>query len=305
MKRFKKRARKWLANSGGRLAFSLGKRFIGKKDPIKAEAAGRRLGRLGYRFGKKHRTRALANLEMVFPNLSSQDREALAKRCFEHFGMLAADFLRTDHRTQEEVVESLEIEGWEHAEAALAADRGIIGITGHIGNWERFGAFVASRGMPLHVVQRDANDPGLNQEMTRMREKAGLIVLSRGNAARAMLEAIRNKKLVAVLADQNCSESFVPFFGFPTGTVLGPAVMHKRTGAPLLPSYCVRTGPNRYKIIFHELLTPDLTEEDPLIGLTKAMNQSLERIITEYPEQWLWLHDRWKSARRKGLIPSS
>jgi KDO2-lipid IV(A) lauroyltransferase len=303
----KKRWKRWLKRAGikaGGIAFRMAKGFLGKRDPLKAERVGRKLGRLAYRFAGKHRNRALLNLKLVFPDMREAERTALAIRCFEHFGMLAADFLRAEHRTMGEVEASIvEIEGWEHAQAALGQHKGVIGVTGHFGNWERFGAFVAQRGMPLHVVQRDADDPGLNEEMTRLRKLSGMVVLSRGNAARAMLSALREDKVIAVLADQNCTESFVPFFGLPTGTVLGPAVLHQRTGSPIMPGYCVRIGPNRFKIIIHPELKPKEGIDDPTLALTHAMNESLERVIRDYPEQWLWLHDRWKSARRRGLVP--
>jgi Kdo2-lipid IVA lauroyltransferase/acyltransferase len=90
--------------------------------------------------------------------------------------------------------------------------------------------------------------------------------------------------------------------GHMAGTVLGPAVMSIRTGAPILPNYCVRLGPNKYKIIAHEPMLPDPDAEDQAADLMTRLNASLESMVRQYPEQWLWFHDRWKSARRKGLV---
>jgi len=303
----KKRRKQWTKKVGlklGAVAFRLAKRFVGKRDPLKAERIGAKLGRIGFKYATKHRTRALKNLALCYPELSESERHAMAIRCFEHFGMLAADFLRTEHRTMEEVEKSIvEVEGWEHAEAATELHKGVIGLTGHFGNWERFAVFSNLRGRRVYAVQRDADDPGLNREMTALREKSGIEVLSRGNAIRIMLRALSEDKLVAVLADQNCAESFVPFFGMPTGTVLGPAVLHRRTGAPIVPAFCVRVGPNQFKVIILPALTPKEGVDDPSEAIAASMNDALESVIRRYPEQWLWLHDRWKSARRRGLVP--
>lgn len=303
----KKRRNEWKAKLGykaGALAFRLVQWLIARRDPLKAERLGRKLGRWGFKFAKKHSRRAVLNLKLAFPELSEQERDALALRCFEHFGMLAADTMRVHMRTKEEMEASVvEIEGWEHAEAALAMQKGVIVVTGHFGNWERSGSWVAQRGFPLHVVQRNANDPGLNEQITKIREAGGMVVLSRGSAARGMLEVLKQNKMVAVLADQNCAESFVPFFGYPTGTVLGPAVIHLRTGSPILPAYCAKVGPNQFKIIMHPLVEAEPGAEDPRESIATQLNASLESVIRQYPEQWLWLHDRWKSARRRGLVP--
>lgn len=256
------------------------------------------------RLDKKHRRRAIANLRLAFQHLTESEAEQLAMRCFEHFGMLAADFMRTENRGADEIVASCEAEGLAIAVELFAAQGGAIALTGHIGNWERIGAILAAKGIQMSVVQRDANEQGLNDELVRLREAAGLIVLSRGNAAMNILRALRSQQVVGVLADQNCEESFLPFLGLPTGTVLGPAVLSMRAKAPIIPIYCVRTGPNAYKIITHPPLEAEPGYESHELGLAAAMNASLEKVVREFPEQWLWLHDRWKSARKRGLLSS-
>jgi len=116
-----------------------------------------------------------------------------------------------------------------------------------------------------------------------------------------MLAELRKNKLLGVLPDQNTDECFVPFFGHPTGTVLGPAVLHQRTGAVMLPAYCVRIGIGQYRVIVRPPIDLQNIEENREL-LAAEMNARLEEVIREYPEQYLWMHDRWKSARRAGLL---
>jgi len=93
----------------------------------------------------------------------------------------------------------------------------------------------------------------------------------------------------------------VPFFGKPTGTVLGPAVLHQRTKAPILPAFCLRIGVGKYRIIVCEPIDLECKEEDQEM-LMAQVNAVLESVIRDYPDQWLWMHDRWKSARRRNLL---
>ena len=112
---------------------------------------------------------------------------------------------------------------------------------------------------------------------------------------------LRGGGTVALLPDQNSEECFVPFFGQPCGSVLGPAVLHLRTGATLIPAFCVRTGVGKYHVRVHPSVNPDGKEKDP-VAITATLNRILEDEVRQHPEQWLWMHDRWKSARRKGML---
>ena len=220
---------------------------------------------------------------------------------FAHFGMSMADFIRAGKRSKEEVLSSITPEGFDSIEQLLKEGKGIIIVTGHFGYWERLAQFIALQGHPFSVIVRDVNDPATNQLVLEMRTAAGVSSISRGNAARAVLTRLRKNELVGILPDQNSGDIFVPFFGKPCGTFVGPAVLGERAGAPLVPVYCYRTGPGKY----HAVVKPKLEPEpgyDRIEGLMRAVNQSLEDIVREHPEQYLWMHDRWKSARKEGLL---
>jgi KDO2-lipid IV(A) lauroyltransferase len=134
-----------------------------------------------------------------------------------------------------------------------------------------------------------------------IREAAGVEVMSRGNSARQSLVKLRKNQMIGILADQNSKDCYVPFFNMPCGTVNGPAVLHQRTGAMLLPTFCVWEDYARYRVVVLPPVDPENQEPDTE-KITADLNLALESMIRKHPEQWLWMHDRWKSARQLGLL---
>ena len=292
--------RRTILNSASNFAFSAGQRAFLKKNVAAVERRGERLALLWYRLDRKHRERCLKNLRMAFPEWTDQQVEETAVAVFRHFGRVMADFMRTPIRTKQEVM-ATEVEGIEHLKAAHDLGKGVLIITGHYGNWERFAHWFSCNGYTLYVVARDANQGGVTQKVTALRNKAGAEVLSRGNSARAILSQLKKGDLVGILNDQNNGDCFVPFFGKPCGTALGPAVIHLRTGAPLIPCYFTWLGPGKYKVKFHPPVLAEQFDGDN-IKITTRLNEILEETVREHPDQWLWMHDRWKSARKRGLL---
>lgn len=293
--------RKELEGRLGAFAFSKAQKYLVRKRPQKAEEIGARLGRILFKCSRKHRERAISNLALAFPDMPLAEREQLAKRTFEHFGRVTADFLLIEDRSLDDLKASLEVDGLEHIHEALSHGKGAIMITGHFGNWERMSAYVSALGYKISVIARDTADTGLNQKVNKLRAFSGTNVISRGNATRPILERLKANEMVGILPDQNSDEIFIPFFDHPAGTVLGPGVIHERTGAPVICGWCVWVGPGKYKFWIDpplEVMPGDVKGE----GTMRAIHASLERVIREYPEQWLWFHDRWKNARKRGLL---
>ncbi|HVT13950.1 MAG TPA: lysophospholipid acyltransferase family protein [Fimbriimonadaceae bacterium] len=293
--------KKQLEKRLGYLGFAMAEKAFLRKDPIRAERSGMRLGNLTFKVMKKRRNVALANLRLAFPEKTEEERLAIAQECFRHFGRIFADFLRSSQRTDEEMRQTTRLTDMRYFDEALKEGKGAILITGHFGNWERAAHAIVAAGYKVTVVARDANDGDLNQAVMKIREKQGIQVLSRGSAARGIFTKLKKNEIVAILPDQNSSDIFVPFFGRPCGTVTGPAAIHARTGAPIIPFFCKRVGPNQYDARAYPPLKP-LEGYEPVEGMTRAINNAIEAAIRETPEQWLWFHDRWKSARKAGLL---
>lgn len=294
--------KKRVVSALGTRAFLAIQRWLTKKSPVDAENSGAKLGALAYKVSSKHRMKADRNLRLAFPELSDPQRETLARDVLIHFGRVMAVFVRLGKLSDKEILDMVEFEGFEHLEGVMKAGRGAVITSGHFGNWEILGTVLAIKGIPISVVAREANDPALTKLVTDLRESHGMKIIPRGDAARPILRELKEGHAVGLIPDQNSSEIYVPFFGHPCGTVMGPAIISIRSRAPIIPVYCARIGPTRYKVIVEPPLNPvegySLEE-----GLTRAMNLSLESVIRKYPDQYLWIHDRWKSARREGLVP--
>ena len=284
----------------GLAGLTFGEKWFQVKSVEKAERRGAKMAGLLYRFDKKHRTRTHANIELASPEISLAERQSLAKKMYDHFGYIFADFMRIPLRSQEEFAASMTVEGIEHLEAARAVGKGVILLSAHLGNWERFGQWFKLNNIEISGVARDANDEEITSLVTKIRGDSGIKVLSRGNAARDILTRLKAGEGIVIMPDQNDDEAFIPFFGHIAGTVLGPARIHLKTGSPILPLCILRTGAGTYKIVFREALVANDGEKAE--ELMTRCNYEIEAMVRMAPEQYLWMHDRWKNARRKGLL---
>lgn len=266
---------------------------------------GTRLGRLAYHVARRQRRYAERNLRLAYGDaLTPRERDDRTRRVFENFGKTLIDFLRTPILRPEEMERLVAgVEGWEWAEAARREGRGIIILTAHLGNWEFLGRWLVAQGLPLTVVAREPEDAAFGGFIRDLRENAGgYAVLNKGASARGLLSKLKRGEAVGILPDQNSGDLFVPFFGVPAGTVAGPASLALHTGALLLPSYCLREPDDRYRMLFLPPIPAEPTG-DRDADVTRVMtevNRVLESVVRQYPDQWLWLHNRWKSAFEEG-----
>ncbi len=298
MKLFIRRMTNWLAPK----ALIYFQKKLSKKSPKAAERWGENLANLWWTFGGKRKQTALDNLALAFPKLSLEERTKLAKKVFLHFGRITADFLASSGRPAAELAAEMEVEGRENLDEAFRQGRGVLLLTGHFGSWERVSRWMSGTGYKLSVVARDADQAKVNDAVNKLRQETGTRVIPRGSAARPILERLRDNEAVGILADQNSKEIFLPFFGHPAGTVLGPGVIAERSKCPVLAVTCIRTGVGRYKVVIGSPLTPLESDGPRGSGMMLAYHAWLEENIKENPDQWLWIHDRWRSAKRKGLL---
>lgn len=268
----------------------------------KALVRGATLGRIGWRVATKQRKITLRNLALCFPELSPSEREALAIRCFEHWGRTAMEFLKApsyDEATTLALVTHLD--GFaEHGKTALAAGRGIVAVTGHFGNFEFFGRFTGMSKVPLTAIVRAPSDPLFGGYVKRVRESGGYKTIDSygGLSLRMLLKALKNGEVVGVLPDQNSNDLFVPFFGVPAGTADGAALLAYKTGAPIVPAFCVMRPDFSYEIVVRPPIEVDTSADRPteLLRVTALITQEIEWAARKWPEQYLWLHNRFKAS---------
>jgi len=259
---------------------------------------------VGWRVARKTRAQMLAQLEIAFPDRPATEREAIARGSLRHLAWLAAEVATLD-RYRERLPEYVRFApGAEELLRELGArGRGIVYVTGHIGNWELMAQRVAAD-RPSATIARTGNDPKLTALIGRARAKGKVETLWREDpgTARAMIRCFKQGKLLGFLIDQdtNVQSVFVPFFGRPASTPRGAADLAIRFKVPVVVGWCRRRGeaPGAgHEIDCMELpYDPNTADRDAETGrLTAACTAALETVIRRNPVEWVWMHERWKT----------
>lgn len=259
-----------------------------------AAGAGMRIPRL--------RRVGLENLEKAFPERDAAWCERTLRACFRQLGYMAAELAHFD-RLDEDNIRDIVGFASEESESVFrdrARDRKAIIATGHFGNWELFAQASGLMGAPIHIVHRPLKNPKVDDLLTDVRGLAGTKVVYKHAAARDILRLLRKGELVAVPIDQHApggSGIPVPFFGRPANTTPGPARLAQIAQVPIQIAVLARVGGGaRHQIVSRPPIPPPPRGKDPaaLLEVTAELNRQFESIVREYPEQWLWMHRRWR-----------
>jgi KDO2-lipid IV(A) lauroyltransferase len=266
-----------------------------------AQALGRALGTAAFHLAPGERRKALASLSVAFPELSDEARLELARRCFRHLGTAALEVAvapRLGARLEQLV--DVSGEALTRLQEAHARGKGVVCVTGHLGNWELHAWAVARHGFPLSAVGKENVDPRLTRLTERFRSAGGLRNLWRGQpgVAVAMLRALRKGELLGMLIDQDTDVQnvFVPFFGHPAATPRAAADLVLRTGAAGLVFLNHRGEDGIYRTTTEEVEVPRTGDDErDAVELTARFTACIEAAIRAHPEQWVWMHQRWKT----------
>jgi KDO2-lipid IV(A) lauroyltransferase len=223
----------------------------------------------------------------------------LGRRSFQHLGMSLVEACVLLFRPPSVLLFRVDVAGHEHLEKAAAEGKGILLLTAHLGNWELLAPSHALTTFELSIVVRPLDQPLLDRLVARFRRRSGVEIIAKRRALREMLDALRRGRMVGVLLDQNSSRAegvFAPFFGIPASTSKGLAVISLRTGAPVVPVFIRRVGGGRHRVEIEAPL-PAPADGD-VVGYTAAFNRTIEAAIRRAPEQWLWMHERWRTRPR-------
>jgi KDO2-lipid IV(A) lauroyltransferase len=291
----KPRVRHRLQYAVGRAVLAL----LGVMPFATARRVGRALGHLGHwPFGVRRKV-VERQIAAAFPDSTAGELGDLVRAAYGHFGEVLIETALLPGLGRQRILDLFEgAEGFEAIEAAHAAGRGIILITGHFGNWELAGAYVASRGIPIEVIVRRMNNPLFDGYVTRTREGAGMIVVYDHDAVRRTPRAFKSGHAVAFVADQGVlglASTFVPFFGRPAKTPRGPAVFAMRYRLPTLFVAAVRQPDGRYRCVVTPVDIPDTGHREADVDTVVARYTTiLESWVRRYPDQYFWHHRRWK-----------
>jgi len=266
-----------------------------------AYLAGGALGRAGYRLAARQRKVAFHNLTLALPDLSEDERVRIVKGVFDNLGRLLVEFSHFPKLNPDNIPDLVEYEGLEHYQNALAHGNGVLFLTAHFGAWELSSFAHSVYGYPMKFLTRSIDNTLVENLISRYRTRAGNDLISRTDAARGVLRALGNNEAVGILIDQNTIRSegvFADFFGIPAATTPGLATFALRTDAAVVPGF-IRWDQARRKHILEfqspvELVRTGDLEADT-VSNTAEFNRIIENFVRRYPDQWLWIHRRWKT----------
>jgi len=291
---------------GLRLLMSISSRL----SPNRSYRVGGKIGELAFKLKSMRREMVMAHLSRVYgDSVSTEGQRNLARAVYRQLGQTAVEHARLLGRKTLNVQKRLSISGETHISEARQRNRGVILVTGHFGYWELLGAAVAQMGHPITVITKDLHNPLVNRLVQGGRERLGMALAPMSTAPNAILKALRRNECVGALADQDAGSGgiFVEFLGQPASTYQGPALFALRTGAPIVPCFIVRSGPEKHEVRFESPIEPISTggESEEILRITQAYTDVLARYIHEFPDHWFWVHRRWKTQAPDVSVPNT
>jgi KDO2-lipid IV(A) lauroyltransferase len=256
----------------------------------------------------KLRKTAEFNLKLAFPEWTDAQREATLRGMMRSLGWMAAEFARMPRYNRENIEDVMVLDGNENFLEGQRRGKGVLFLTAHLGAWELSSFAHALYGYPLHYMARPLDNARLDALVNRYRGLSGNQPIFKNESARTMLKVLKDAGTVGILADQNTMPeegAFVDFFGVPACTTTGIARVALHTDAAVVPGYAVWDHAlQKYRLRFEpplELIRTGDAERD-MVENTQRFAKVTEGIIRKYPEQWVWVHARWKT-RPKGEAP--
>ncbi len=260
------------------------------------------IGRFAYQILPKERAKILRHLEEAFGTEKKQSElQEIGKHVFVHLAESAVDVFRFPTLNRKRLDEWVLAEDCrEKMDQVLRQGKGAIGLASHMGNWELIGAFFTLSGYPGKVVGRRIYYEPFNQVLVKLRRSALVETIYRDESAREVLAVLKGNGILGILADQDIESLegiFVPFFGKLAKTPTAPAKISMASGAPIVPMFMLHEG-GRYRLHLEEPIWPErkgATKEEMVRLLTERWSQVVEKYVRRYPDQWVWMHNRWKT----------
>jgi KDO2-lipid IV(A) lauroyltransferase len=258
------------------------------------------LFKLFYHVSLKSRLIVLHNLLRSFPEKDTDEIIKIAKGVYRHFAIVAAEFFELPQITKENIHQWVDVEGVGNYLAAVAQGKGVLSIVAHFGNWELMTIAVPMYLKPMYIVYRPLDSPVIDNMVEYVRTMNGNELIPKGGSGKRIIELLKENHIIGILSDQNVAAYegvFVDFFGRPACTGVGLAVMAMRSGAPVVPAFMARQPSGKYKLILKPAMEAICTDdyESDLQFNTQRFTKEVEDIIREYPDQYFWFHQRWKT----------
>ncbi|MBN1352116.1 lysophospholipid acyltransferase family protein [candidate division KSB1 bacterium] len=260
---------------------------------------GARFGDLGFYCIPIRKKVTLENLRRAFPEKSEKEIKRIARGTYRNLGINAIEHLRFAGMTRQGLLKLVRFQDEHLIIEALKAGKGIVFAGGHFGNWEYMGCAIGAAGYPVSFVIADIHNRYLDNMINAHRKKMGINLIPKGMAIRGMLRTLRENGSVAMLMDQDAGQSgvFVDFMGQPSSTPKGPASFALKTGAAILFIVPIRQQDTSIHIMIEKIDHGHLVgaSESNIKELTQRCTTLLEKYVRAYPDQWFWMHRRWKT----------
>jgi KDO2-lipid IV(A) lauroyltransferase len=271
--------------------------------PAIALRLGALIGTLVYLLSWPHRRVGMRNLAIAFPDRPLAERRRILRHSLQNLGRTAVEFVQLPRMSDTELHAAVRFEDEARWAEMVTRERetGALILSGHFGNWELLVYAHGRRGHPVSLVHRGIANPLIDRWLNAIRARAGTRLVRKANAAIGVLRAMRHGELLVLPFDQNSTRGlgvFVPFFGLPASTNSGIARIALRTGAPVVPAFIVRQGrTGRHVVHVLPTLYAEHTGdfEHDVVYNTERFSRVFEDMVRRYPEQWLWVHRRWKT----------
>lgn len=256
---------------------------------------------LGYRVSPKYRRIVSDNLKIAFGDeLSDRDRADLTLRTYRNLAMSSMEFVRSPRLSKDDILQMVTIEGKEHLDRALEQGRGALLMSGHFGNWEIMAMRIVAMGYDLTVVGRDQDDSLINDVIVELRTRFGIRIIPRGVPMyQRIMQCLGNNEFVGLVADQNAGDAgiFVDLFGRLASSFQGPGLFALKADCPIIPLFVVRRGYDRHHVVVYPPVEIEQVGDIKMdiYQYTQAYIKSIEKVVRQHPDHWLWLHKRWKT----------
>lgn len=258
-------------------------------------------GRIWHRIDMRHRDIVLRNLDRAYGNeLSETQRQTICRGVFNHLARVMVELPILRLLNARNVDEYVSISGLEHMDAAVAENRGVLALGSHFGNWEMMALGFNIKSRPFNVIVRPLDSPLFDTLIDGIRCRTGNLTVPKAGSVRKVMRLLHQGKLVAILTDQNVDwydGVFVPFFKDIACTNKALAVLSLRTGAPVVPVHNFREPDGRYRVVIQPPV-PIIRTGNTISDIeenTAIFNRIIESYVRKHPEQWFWVHQRWKT----------
>ena len=267
------------------------------------------IGRLAFLAARRERKKTLLHLTWAYGTEKTPNEiRQWGKRVFIHFAQSAVDVLRFPQWNQAKLDQLIEgTEQLEIFDRVLSEGKGLILLTAHLGNWELLGPLLTLRGYRGGLIGRRIYYERFNQFLVQLRAQVLIETFYQDASPKEFLKLLSRNEILAILADQDVDRLdgiFVPFFGRPAYTLTAPVKLALASKAPLVPTFLVRSG-SRYRLLVEEPIRVEGqgTREEIVREYTARWSQQIEEKIRAYPDQWVWMHRRWKTTPRSEAAP--